>query len=126
MLSEGFLSLIFWFPHLFLTPKQGLGVTKNVKRAVELFTKSSDQENRCGQANLAKCYEKGKGGLPKNLVKAYELYGKSAAQDNPDAIYALGLMYEKVCEILFVFPQNAFFCLISKKNREKVELWSKM
>jgi TPR repeat protein len=56
-------------------------VAKDRAKAVELFTKSANQDNAEAQLALGKCYMKGKG-VPKNMAKAKELFKKAVNNDN--------------------------------------------
>ena len=54
-------------------------IAKDLKKAVEWYTKSAEQGNAGAQNNLGLCYDNGEG-VAKDLKKAVEWYTKSAEQ----------------------------------------------
>lgn len=72
----------------------GLGVEKDINRALELYRKAAGQENPMAQNNLGYCYQKGIG-VPINLKVAIFLYEKSAKQGCALASSNLGFCYQE-------------------------------
>ena len=68
------------------------GVTKDLKKAVEYFTKAAEQGHASAQACLGDCYYNGDG-VYKDSDKAVEWYRKAAEQGNAGGQYGLGLCY---------------------------------
>jgi TPR repeat protein len=66
---------------------RGIGVDKDLAKAVDLFQKSAAQNNPHACASLGRAYEKGVGGLPQDTAQAIEWYRK--AGDEPHAKEAL-------------------------------------
>jgi len=56
---------------------KGYGTKKNYTKAVEWYSKSSEQKNPVAMNNLGTCYRRGEG-VDKDKTKALELYKKSA------------------------------------------------
>jgi TPR repeat protein/serine/threonine protein kinase len=73
--------------------RRGVGLPKDLRKAVELYQKAADQGNSVAQNSLGYLYEKGTG-VTKDLSKAVELYQKAADQGNAVAQTALGYRYE--------------------------------
>ena len=63
---------------------QSIGVNKDYKKAVELFTKAANSEYAPSQVNLATCYDRGLG-VEKDEREAVNLYTKAAEQEYPPA-----------------------------------------
>ena len=72
----------------------GFGTDQDHTKAVEWYTKSSEQENSGAMNNLGVRYEKGQG-CDQNMTKAVEWYEKSAQLGNSVAMYNLGNCYTK-------------------------------
>jgi len=72
----------------------GQGTDQDHTKAVEWWTKSSEQENSFAMCNLGYCYEKGEG-CEKNQTKAVEWYEKSAHLGNCVAMCNFGICYEE-------------------------------
>jgi TPR repeat protein len=70
----------------------GKGTDQDYTKAVESYTKSSEQENSVAMCHLGLCYEKGHG-CDQNKTKAVELYEKSANSGNSGAMYNVGNCY---------------------------------
>ena len=68
------------------------GVTKDLKKAVEYFTKAAEQGHASAQADLGDCYYNGNGVYEDN-DKAVEWYRKAAEQGNASGQYGLGGCY---------------------------------
>ena len=68
------------------------GVTKDLKKAVEYFTKAAEQGHASAQADLGDCYFNGDG-VYKDSDKAVEWYRKAAEQGNASGQCGLGLCY---------------------------------
>jgi TPR repeat protein/uncharacterized RDD family membrane protein YckC len=73
--------------------QNGLGVPKDLGKAIELYRKTADKGNAYAQNNLGWLYENG-AGVPKDLSKAIELFQKSANQGNAYAQSNLGWLYQ--------------------------------
>ena len=73
--------------------QSGIGVTRNFKRAVEWYTKASDQGSAYAQNILGDLYRFGFG-ITYNFKRAVELYTKASEQGNIEAYFNLGLCYE--------------------------------
>lgn len=67
---------------------------KKYQEAVELFQKSANQGNMCGEHYLAVMYQHGKG-IRRDYTKALEYYKKSADKGYSLAQSNLAVMYEK-------------------------------
>jgi len=74
--------------------ENGIGVDKNVQKAVELYQEAVKQKNVFAYVSLGLCYKKGIG-VEKNIPKAIELFQRAAEQKNAHGQYNLGLCYEK-------------------------------
>lgn len=72
--------------------EQGIGVTKDEKKAVYWYNKAAMQGNSAAQFNLGVLYENGRG-TPKDYAKANMWYRKAAAQGDGLAIGNLGMLY---------------------------------
>jgi len=70
----------------------GIGVPKDLAKAVELYQKSANQGNADAQSNLGFAYANGMG-VPKDFAKAVELYQKAADQGNALGQNNLGIAY---------------------------------
>ena len=83
--------------------QNGIGVKKNLKKAVKWYKAAAKQGNSKAQNNLGYCYQNGKG-VKKNPKKAVELFiaatkqGNSNAQNNLANCYELGEGVEKNME----------------------------
>ena len=62
----------------------GFGVSRDYKRAAELYTLSAEQGNAWGQYRLGHCYYMGHG-VTKNRDLARQWWKRAAAQDHEDA-----------------------------------------
>ncbi|AZL89160.2 Sel1-like repeat-containing protein [Megavirus baoshan] len=71
---------------------KGLGVKKNILKAIKWITKSADQNNKYGLMNLARFYEDGDGVLL-DINKAIKLYERAASQNLSSAQFYLGKIY---------------------------------
>ncbi|MBP9773291.1 MAG: sel1 repeat family protein [Candidatus Peribacteraceae bacterium] len=71
---------------------KGLGVEKNLEKAVEWFAKAALTGNVNGQYNLGLAYAKGNG-VTKDLAKAAHYFRLAAEQNDSGAQYNLGVMY---------------------------------
>jgi hypothetical protein len=60
----------------------GYGVPQSDEDAVQWFQKSNSQGSAYGEANLARMYELGRGGLPQSKTEATRLYELAAAAGN--------------------------------------------
>jgi TPR repeat protein len=67
----------------------GLGVKKDVPKAMELFEQAANGGNAYAMYNLGTVYEKGDDGLPPNGNKALEFYQRAYAGGNSQAAVAL-------------------------------------
>lgn len=70
----------------------GNGVTRDFKKAAELFNKSANQGLPGAQYNLGRLYQSGRGVQQDNAIAA-GLYGKAAEAGDAKAQYNLGFMY---------------------------------
>jgi len=70
----------------------GKGTDQDYTKAVEWYTKSSEQENSIAMSNLGVCYHNGQG-CDQNKTKAVEWYEKSANLGNSNAMFNLGNSY---------------------------------
>lgn len=73
---------------------RGIGVKKDKRQAIELFTKASEQGSPTAQTQLGSYYEDGTG-VGRNLKKASELFLKAAEQGFDVAEVQLGYYYEE-------------------------------
>ncbi len=89
----------------------GEGAEKDLKKAVELFTKAADLGHANAQFELGMCYYNGEG-TPQNLSKAVELFTNAAEQEHADAQFILGGCYNEGKGV-------------RKNTREAVEWWKK-
>jgi hypothetical protein len=71
----------------------GQGTEKDVTKAVEWYTKSTEQGNCTAMHNLGISYELGEG-VDQDMTKAFELYEQSALLGNSTAMYNLGNCYK--------------------------------
>ena len=73
--------------------EKGVGLDKDIDKAIELYSLSANQGNSDAQLVLALYYENGDS-VPKNIDKAIELYSLSANQGNSYAQYLLAHYYK--------------------------------
>jgi TPR repeat protein len=78
--------------NLAVTYHRGRGVARDIKKAVELYTKAANQGLAEAQANLGAMYLQGQG-VPKDYENAFLWLLKAATQGNAPAQYNLGAMY---------------------------------
>jgi TPR repeat protein len=71
----------------------GQGTDQDHTKAVEWYTKSSEQENSQAMCILGYCYDKGHG-CDQNMTKAVEWYEKSANLGHSNAMYNCGVCYK--------------------------------
>ena len=71
---------------------KGLGVPKDLVKAVEWYRKAAEQGYADAQYSLAEMYDKGEG-VPKDSVKAVEWFRKAAEQGDAAAQSRLGSIY---------------------------------
>ena len=71
----------------------GYGTKKNYTKAVEWYSKSSEQKNPVAMNNLAGCYQHGEG-VDKDHTKTFEWYEKSANLGCSCAMTNVGISYE--------------------------------
>jgi TPR repeat protein len=71
----------------------GNGTDQDDTKAVEWYTKSSEQENSIAMNNLGYCYENGQG-CDLNMTKAVECYERSANLGCSHAMHNLGNCYK--------------------------------
>src|SRR5690606_40942624 len=74
--------------------KNGNGVAKDYKKAVEWYQKAAEKGNADAQFNLGVMYKNGNG-VAKDYKKAVEWYQKAAEKGNANAQFNLGVMYKK-------------------------------
>src|SRR6185369_16880914 len=74
--------------------EKGLGVDKNVQKAVELYQEAVKQENFYAYVSLGLCYKNGIG-VERDIQKAIELFQRAAEEKNAYGQYNLGWCYEK-------------------------------
>ena len=72
--------------------KKGLGVPKNIQKAIELYERAVELGNAAAMNNLGYCYNNGEG-VTKDLEKAIELYERAAELGNARAMNNLGYCY---------------------------------
>ncbi len=73
---------------------KGQGVTKDPKKAAELYEKVADHPHREAQFEIAECYKEGKG-VDKNLMYAIRWYREAADWGHLEAQFKLGTCYDK-------------------------------
>ncbi len=73
--------------------EKGVGLDKDIDKAIELYSLSANQGNSDAQLVLALYYENGDS-VPKDIDKAIELFTLSANQGNSDAQLVLAFHYE--------------------------------
>lgn len=95
----------------------GIGTTKNLTSAFNLYKESAEQGNDGAQYDLAHMYASGKGTL-KNLKKAFYWFKKSAEQDNMSAQLFLGLSYDNGDGTLKDLKKALFWYKKSAENGE--------
>jgi TPR repeat protein len=74
--------------------ENGEGTDQDYTKAVEWFTKSSEQGNVGAMWSLGTCYENGEG-CDQNQTKAVEWFEKSASLGHCAAMFNIGLCYEQ-------------------------------
>ena len=72
---------------------KGYGTKKNYTKAVEWYSKSSEQKNPVAMNNLAACYQHGEG-VDEDKTKGFELYEQSALLGCSSAMTNVGECYE--------------------------------
>ena len=73
---------------------EGIGVTKDDRRAAHLYEDAADQGDAYAQRRIAFIYADGKG-VPKDDIKAVDWCQKAATQGEVSAQCLLGLLYEE-------------------------------
>jgi len=73
--------------------RNGLGLEKDLSKAVGLFRQAADMGNPAAMTNLGYCYKYGQG-VEKDLSKAVQLYQQAADMGNPVAMFNLGYCYD--------------------------------
>ena len=73
--------------------ERGEGVEKDLKKAVEWYTKAAEQGDAMAQNTLARCYKNGEG-VAKDLNKSVAWYTKAAEQGDVTAQNTLAQCYE--------------------------------
>jgi TPR repeat protein len=71
----------------------GLGVSRDIKKACELYQCLAQKGNELAAFNLASIYETGNIYIPLNSKKAFKLYKMAAKRGNIFAMYCLANMY---------------------------------
>lgn len=90
----------------------GLGVKKDLSKAMEYYEAAIETGNTIAYVNLGLMYEKGDG-VEKNYAKAVGYYQKAVDGGNPQAMHNLGVMYaegrylEKDLNRAFAYYQRA-------------------
>jgi TPR repeat protein len=79
----------YWLAHM---TELGLGVPKDIPKAIALYEKSAAQHSLPAQTRLGEIYLHGDLTTP-DYVQAFDLLGKAARQGNPRAAMLLGQMY---------------------------------
>ncbi|KAI9190647.1 uncharacterized protein BJ171DRAFT_542768 [Polychytrium aggregatum] len=74
--------------------ENGIGSTKDLRKAVYWYKKSANNDNPNGRFGLARMMLKGAGGIKKNVQGAIDTLVASAAQGHPGASYVLGTLWE--------------------------------
>ncbi|MBQ3682118.1 MAG: SEL1-like repeat protein [Succinimonas sp.] len=80
----------FWLGYMY---EHGLGVTKDLKEALNYYENSVAHGSTRALVALGRMYQEGVTGKPEPEM-AFDLYQKAADRKEPDAIYHLGLAYE--------------------------------
>jgi len=88
--------------------KQGWGVEKNARKAVEYYRKSAELGSAHGQFNLGICYKFGDG-VKTDLKETLKYYRLAAEQGNPLAQGQLGLFYRSGEIVKVDFNQARFW-----------------
>ena len=70
------------------------GMSRDIKKAVELYQRASDMGNADAMFSLGTIYENGKEGVPKDVMKAVELYQRASDMGNTRAMRQLGICYK--------------------------------
>lgn len=74
---------------------QGHGVKKDLKRAVELFTRAAEKGMRPAQTNLGIIYQSGGEGVERDILKSIEYFMAAGKQGDLQATYHLGQIFRK-------------------------------
>ncbi|MBQ4405706.1 MAG: sel1 repeat family protein [Bacteroidales bacterium] len=72
----------------------GIGVNPDAKKAFQYYSAAVKNDEKTAYYDYARCCEKGIG-TKVLLDKAIEYYKRAAQDNNPDALYALGILYDK-------------------------------
>ena len=67
------------------------GTRQDFRKAMKEYEKMADKNDEIAQLMLARCYERGYGGI-KNLNKAREYYAKASEMGEPEATYSLAYL----------------------------------
>jgi len=78
--------------HLAFMYAHGLGVPRDINRAVKMFQEAVDKKSLVGMTGLGNLYLYGTG-VPQDFEKASYLLKMAAQRQNPYAQYSLGLMH---------------------------------
>jgi len=82
------------YKHLARAYYEGIGIRKDVPKALELYEKIAEKENNPFYlTKIGKLYEFGEE-IPQSYPLAAEYYKKAAASDNGEAFYRLALLYQ--------------------------------
>ena len=79
----------YWLAHM---SELGVGVPKDITKAISLYAKAAAQNSIPAEARLGEIYLNGDL-APPDYAKAFDLLGKAARQGNPRAAMRLGQMY---------------------------------
>ena len=79
----------YWLAHM---TEWGLGVPRDIPKAISLYEKAAAQNSRPAETRLGEIYLHGNL-APPDYAKAFDLLGKAARQGDPRAAMLLGQMY---------------------------------
>jgi TPR repeat protein len=79
----------YWLAHM---TELGLGVPKDIPKAISLYAKAADQNSIPAETRLGEIYLDGDL-TPPDYAKAFDLLGQAARQGDPRAAMRLGQMY---------------------------------
>jgi len=109
----------------------GLGITKDLKKAVKWFKKSAEQGNAVSQTRLGKKYEDGSG-VKRDYGESLRWYRKAAEQGLGLAQHSLGKMYENGKGVLKDDVKAFMFYSVAAKNGHEFarkslgEIWNQL
>ncbi len=100
----------------------GLGIKKNISKAIELYKQAMSKGNSHAMLNLGFMYEEGNSVIEQNIDEAIRLYGLAAQNGDSYGSHYIGLVYNYGIGLKINYERaNQYFeKAIKKKNRDSM------